>query len=396
MKKRTNIDIKEKQYRFGLTLIFSLIIFCILVITLSLFAVTAYILFRADALRGFTSKFMQPRYFVTFLVINSVIIGVIVATITNKIPLRPFKKLIEQINRLGSGDYTARLEFRKPIKNLPGMDILTGSFNSMAEELQSTEMLRSDFINNFSHEFKTPIVSIAGFAKLLRRGNLSDRQRDEYLAIIEEESLRLSYMATNVLNLTKIENQAILTDLTTYNLSEQIRDAILLLENKWTAKNLELHIDFDEHEISANGELLKQVWINLLDNAIKFSPDYGILEVKIEEEQNIIDVSVSNNGEPIPEEVQNKIFNKFYQADESHSSEGNEIGITLTWISLIFIILDSIISACAVYRMSRRLGGIEPSNSFWKYIDRHYPDERVNNVYPNMKFNIVRYGDAKG
>ncbi|MBQ7901746.1 MAG: HAMP domain-containing histidine kinase [Clostridia bacterium] len=396
MKKRTNIDIKEKQYRFGLTLIFSLIIFCILVITLSLFAVTAYILFRADALRGFTSKFMQPRYFVTFLVINSVIIGVIVATITNKIPLRPFKKLIEQINRLGSGDYTARLELRKPIKNLPGMDILTGSFNSMAEELQSTEMLRSDFINNFSHEFKTPIVSIAGFAKLLRRGNLSDRQRDEYLAIIEEESLRLSYMATNVLNLTKIENQAILTDLTTYNLSEQIRDAILLLENKWTAKNLELHIDFDEHEISANGELLKQVWINLLDNAIKFSPDYGILEVKIEEEQNIIDVSVSNNGEPIPEEVQNKIFNKFYQADESHSSEGNEIGITLTWISLIFIILDSIISACAVYRMSRRLGGIEPSNSFWKYIDRHYPDERVNNVYPNMKFNIVRYGDAKG
>lgn len=131
-------------------------------------------------------------------------------------------------------------------------------------------MLRSDFINNFSHEFKTPIVSIAGFAKLLRRGNLTDEQKEEYLEVIEEESLRLSAMANNVLNLTRVENQTILTEVTRFNLSEQIRGAVLLLAEKWTPKNLYMDMQFGEHMICANEELLKQVWINLLDNAIKF------------------------------------------------------------------------------------------------------------------------------
>lgn len=151
----------------------------------------------------------------------------------------------------------------------------------MAEELENTQMLRSDFINNFSHEFKTPIVSIAGFAKLLRRGNLTDAQKEEYLAIIEEESLRLAAMATNVMNLTKVENQTILTDLTTFNLSEQIRACVLLLEEKWSRKELDLDLEFPEYTIRANEELLKQVWINLLDNAIKYSPNYGEIGVRI-------------------------------------------------------------------------------------------------------------------
>jgi signal transduction histidine kinase len=199
----------------------------------------------------------------------------------------------------------------------------------MAQELQNTEVLRSDFINNFSHEFKTPIVSIAGFAKLLKRGNLTDEQKNEYIDIIEEESLRLSYMATNVLNLTNVENQTILTDVSEFNLSEQIRSAVLLLEDKWSRRKLEMYIDFDEYMIFANEELLKHVWINLLDNAIKFSPEYGVLGIKIEEINEFLYVSISNSGDPIPSELREKIFNKFYQADESHSSEGNGIGLAI-------------------------------------------------------------------
>jgi signal transduction histidine kinase len=190
-------------------------------------------------------------------------------------------------------------------------------------------MLRSDFINNFSHEFKTPIVSIAGFTKLLRKGNLSQPQKEEYLAIIETESLRLSQMATNVLNLTKVENQTILTDVTEYNLSEQIRSCILLLSEKWEEKEIDYVLDFREYSIHANEELLKQVWINLLGNAVKFSPHGGTIEVRITEQPDTMTVSVMNTGSTIAPEQQAKIFRKFYQADESHAAEGNGIGLAI-------------------------------------------------------------------
>jgi signal transduction histidine kinase len=233
------------------------------------------------------------------------------------------------MNRLASGDFKARLEIEGPLAKHSAVKEVTDSFNRMAEELQSTEMLRSDFINNFSHEFKTPIVSIAGFAKLLRRGSLPAEKQEEYLAIIETESMRLSQMATNVLNLTKVENQTILTDVTEYNLSEQIRSCILLLSEKWEQKNIEYALDFNEYTIHANEELLKQVWINLLGNAVKFTPVGGLIEVRITEQENNITVSVRNTGSEIAPEHQERIFNKFYQADESHASEGNGIGLAI-------------------------------------------------------------------
>jgi len=206
---------------------------------------------------------------------------------------------------------------------------VTESFNKLAEELQNTEMLRSDFINNFSHEFKTPIVSIAGFTKLLKRGNLTEEQQREYLGIIEEESLRLSAMATNVLNMTKIENQTILTDTTTFNVSEQIRSAILLLDEKWDRKHIELSADFSEYTITGNEEMMKQVWINLLDNAVKFTPDFGSVRVDLEAKDNWLTVCFANTGSIIPPEKLGKIWNKFYQADESHASAGNGIGLAI-------------------------------------------------------------------
>jgi len=233
------------------------------------------------------------------------------------------------MNRLASGDFKARLKYNPVFSKHPTVAEITDSFNRMAEELENTKVLRSDFINSFSHEFKTPIVSIAGFAKLLRKGKLTERQKEEYLHIIEEESLRLSAMATNVLNVTKIENQTILSDITVFNLSEQIRNSILLLENAWVRKNLDLNVEFDEYEISGDEELLKQVWINLLDNAVKYSPDYGFLEVKIAAKENAVTVDISNTGEEIPVSIRDKIFDKFYQGDESHSSTGNGIGLAI-------------------------------------------------------------------
>ena len=206
---------------------------------------------------------------------------------------------------------------------------MTDSFNTMARELEQTEMLRLDFVNNFSHEFKTPIVSIAGFAQVLRRGNLTAQEQEEYLEIIENESLRLARMANNVLDLTRIESQNILTDVQTFNLSEQLRTCMLLLEGKWTAKHIEPVLPLEEYYYTGSEDLLKQVWNNLFDNAIKFSQDYGIVESRIESDRECLHVTISNYGDPIPEEKMEKIFNKFYQADESHASEGNGVGLSI-------------------------------------------------------------------
>ena len=263
------------------------------------------------------------------MALASIVIGTLMTFITSRIPLRPINQLINAMNRLAGGDYRTRLKYDTLFGRYATGREISDSFNKLAEELEGTEMLRSDFINNFSHEFKTPIVSIAGFAALLKRGNLSEAQKREYIDIIEEESLRLSAMATNVLNLTKVENQNILTSTSRFNLSEQIRSCVLLLERKWTQKRLELELDFDEHFITANEEQLKQVWINLIDNAVKFTPQYGLVRIDITEVNDTVLVSVANTGSTIPEAARERIFQKFYQADESHATQGNGVGLAI-------------------------------------------------------------------
>lgn len=317
--------LNKNNHRLFLTVFFSMIVFLILVITMLIVGCTFYILLKNGYLKPLNVSSTKFWTVTLLILVTSVCVGTIVAAIVSRFPLRPVYTMIAGLNRLASGDYNARI-------NLGTIDVaakLSDSFNTLAEELQNTEMLRSDFVNNFSHEFKTPIVSIYGFAKLLKKGNLTEEQKAEYLDIIEEESARLSAMATNVLNLTKIENQSILSNVTEYNLSEQLRMCVLLLEKKWTEKNLGISINFSEHNVVGEEELLKQVWINLIDNAIKFSPNDGTVEIGIKEDGERITVSVKNNGSPISDKDLPRIFNKFYQCDPSHSSQGNGIGLAI-------------------------------------------------------------------
>ena len=316
---------KRIKGRLTMTVLLSVLVFLVLFLALLLGGAAVFLLVRT----GVLSTPPKMYYAVFYMAGASLLIGAVLAAVLSRFALQPIRALVAQMQRLASGDLQARLELREPYARMPAFAQISDGFNKMAQELQNTEMLRSDFINNFSHEFKTPIVSIAGFAKLLKRGNLSQRQREEYLDIIEEESLRLSDMATNVLNLTKVENQTILTGLSTFNLSEQLRASILLLERKWSKKDLQWQLEFGEYRITANEELLKQVWINLLDNAIKFSPEGGTVAVRITEQGGTLAVSVRNAGAAIPQPEQEKIFRKFYQVDESHSSEGNGIGLAI-------------------------------------------------------------------
>lgn len=317
---------KKKNFNLSLTLVLGLLVFAVLLISLGLSSALTFILIEAGVIG---EEFGQDSYsyIVLFMVVASVTLGALASFFGSKIILRPIRRIIKSMDELASGNFNARMEISN--SKIKAFKALSAKFNTLAEELQNTEMLRSDFINNFSHEFKTPIVSIAGLAKILKKGNLSDEDKEQYLSAIEEESIRLSYMATSVLNLTKIENQSILTDLTTYNISEQVRSSILLLEDKWTKKELDLSLDFDEITIEANEELMKQVLINLLDNAIKFSPEKGCVTVNLGELDGVILLSVTNEGEPISKENEKKIFNKFYQADESHSSEGHGVGLAI-------------------------------------------------------------------
>lgn len=319
----------ERKQRLSLTLLFTGVVLCYLLITLLVAGLAIFMLIQFRVLTGPDSSELSPLRALIVFVLSAFIVGAAITFFLGKIPMRPVNNLINQMNRLAAGDYRARIRSGSTWGRHPTIAELTGSFNRMAEELQSTELLRSDFINNFSHEFKTPIVSIAGFAKLLRRGNLSAEQQAEYLEIIEEESLRLSQMATNVLNLTKVENQTILTDVTAFNLSEQIRSCILLLSEKWEHKQLDFALDFGEYYINANEELLKQVWINLLDNAIKFSPVGGAIGIRIEADTGSLSISIANSGPNISQENLGRIFNKFYQADESHASAGNGVGLAI-------------------------------------------------------------------
>lgn len=319
----------KRSNNFGMLVLFVLIVFLALLVSTMVTGISLYLLVKTGVIIVTDGSVSDIGKLVAFYAAISIPVGMLIAVMASKFPLKPIRDLMAGMDRLASGDFKTRVNAGAIMGKYPSFMGVADSFNTMAEHLENTEMLRSDFINNFSHEFKTPIVSIAGFAKLLRRGNLPLEQQQEYLTIIEEESMRLSEMATNVLNLTKVENQTILTDVSEYNLSEQIRSCILLLENKWVKKDMELQLDFGEHMICASEELLKHVWINLLDNAIKFSPNGHTVQVQITETAGKIIVSVMNTGSEIPPAKQEKVFHKFYQADESHAAQGNGVGLAV-------------------------------------------------------------------
>ena len=240
--------------------------------------------------------------------------------------LAPIAQLIDATREVKNGHFDVRVS----VEDAGGeVAELAESFNEMTRELGTIELFRNDFINSFSHEFKTPIVSIRGFARQLEREDLTPEQRKEYLSIIIAESERLSNMATNVLLLTKLESQKIVSDKRPYRLDEQLRNAILLLENQWTEKNLELDVELDEVTFLSNEEMVAHVWINLLGNAIKFSNDGGLLEVSLMQEDGDAVVCITDHGVGMDEVTRAHMFEKFYQGDTSHATHGNGLGLSL-------------------------------------------------------------------
>lgn len=313
----------ERKFRYSLMLIFVGVILLFILVG-SLLLITSLLITSAVGV-----EVSGGLGFIVFCIIEVLLLSIVLAFSTSRLFLKPINIFVNAMNALALGDFSRRINPPKPWGNIPVIKEICESFNRTAEELSHTEMLREDFVNNFSHEFKTPIVSILGFAKLLKNQNLDDKDRDDYLSIIIEESERLTALATNTLKLTKIENQEILSGKENYNLTEQIRGCIILLLDKFTLKNIEFNLTDEEIYVFGNAELLKEVWLNLLDNALKFTPNGGRVSIKINKEERVLTVSIANSGEKIPEEKKDLIFRKFYQLDTSHSTKGNGIGLAL-------------------------------------------------------------------
>lgn len=262
---------------------------------------------------------------VGFTLISYVIIGAFLIALSGRLAVKPILKLTSATKEVAKGNFDIQ------VKNNSHDEVgqLTKNFNKMIRELKSIEYLRKDFITSVSHEFKTPLASIQGFAKLLQKGNLSDDEKEDYTNIIVEESARLSKLSSNILKLSKLENQESIDKKTTFSLDEQIRKSILLLEHEWSLKNIEFDIELDEVKYEGDEELLQQVWINLLNNAIKFSSIDSTIAVKLYKTSSTIKVKIRDTGIGMSGETVIRIFEKFYQGDKAHSYDGNGLGLSL-------------------------------------------------------------------
>lgn len=311
--------------RRKLTLLVTLVIFVFFVLLVSM-AISALFLLCMNFF-GLLQPLSLVRLpvFLAFMLVVSLLVSILISSVAGNFSLRPLKRFVDATKEIGAGNFDVRVETRGPEE----YNKLATSFNEMAKELGSIETLRNDFVSNISHEFKTPVVSIRGFAKLLKRGDLSQEQQEEYLDIIISESDRLTQLSSNVLLLSRVDSTDKLSDVAVFPLDEQLRRVILMLNESMDEKKIDLELQLEACTITSNEELLQQVWINLLGNAIKFTPEGGCVSVQMECNADQACVVVRDTGVGMEPEVMKHVFEKFYQGEESRSSQGNGLGLSL-------------------------------------------------------------------
>lgn len=261
------------------------------------------------------------------LVIVSLVVGTVATNFVSRLFFNPVKKLRQAMDKVADGDFTVRLD---PEESASGeVQELYAGFNLMTHELKATEVLQTDFVSNVSHEFKTPINAIEGYSTLLQGCDNLDKDQQEYVEKILFNTKRLSTLVSNILLLSKLENQSIQTHREWYGLDEQIREAILSLEAAWAPKDIDFDVDLEEFEYHGNENIMYHVWTNLIGNAVKFSPQGGKIKIRLHKKEDKICFVVADNGPGLSEEAQKHLFDKFYQGDSSHKQEGNGLGLAL-------------------------------------------------------------------
>ena len=241
---------------------------------------------------------------------------------------RPVRHIISASQKVMDGDLSTRIA---PLRGVePGFNVIIDYFNSMVSELSGIETLRTDFIANVSHELKTPLAVIQNYGAMLQQPNLSEDDRMDYACTVTSASQRLASLITNILKLNKLENQQIYPQKKRFDLGEQLCECLLSFENVWETKSLEIETDIEDGvNVDSDPELLSLVWNNLFSNAIKFTEEGGTVGLKLYTESGHAVVEVSDTGCGISPEVGAHIFEKFYQGDPSHGTQGNGLGLAL-------------------------------------------------------------------
>jgi len=252
------------------------------------------------------------------------VLGTILIILASITVAKPIKEISRASQKIAKGDFSVRLK----IKGSGEIRELAENFNRMTDELSSNEYLHKEFVSNVSHEFGTPITSIQGYAKLMKRDNLTAEQRAEYADIIISESARLSRLSADLLKLSELDNKGSISELTEFSLDEQIRSVIILLQHSWENKNISLDISLDEVTYNGDEALLHQIWVNLISNAVRYSEKDGEIRITLEKRDNVI-FTITDNGKGMTEDEAKNVFRRFYKADKSRCSEGTGLGLAI-------------------------------------------------------------------
>lgn len=244
----------------------------------------------------------------------------------NRIIVKRVKQLSQASEEVTKGNYTVQIEE----KGKDEISEVIQNFNTMTSALQSNEYLNRDFVRNFSHEFKTPLSIIKGYSELIESSDTITEEERNYLNIIISESNRLSNLSQNMMLISLVDNTTIIPLNDTFNISKQIRQVVQTMQLKWEEKELELHLDLPDTDITSNKELTYHILLNVIGNAIKFSDEKETLLINLKDEESEFVLNVTNKGQPIPKEDFDKVFNLFYIADKSRTNKSTGIGLTLT------------------------------------------------------------------
>lgn len=309
-----------KRSQWKLTFLFTFTVFITLIITACAVGFLCFLLDRTGTIR------MAHSITILALLISSVLVGTICSRIIGGRTLKLVSDFSNATREIARGNFDVHINTDMPAKEFSD---LAESFNFMAGELAKNEMMKNDFIENVSHEYKTPLAAIEGYATLLQTPDLTLDQRQDYTARIIDSTKRMSSLVGNILLLSRLEHQEGQIEKTSFSLDEQIRETILLFENEWSDRDIHMEIDLDDAVCYGNKALLAEVWQNLLSNAFKFVSDHGEIHVSLHIADGQLKVSISDNGIGMDEETLRHIYDKFYQADKARSTAGNGLGLSL-------------------------------------------------------------------
>ena len=268
---------------------------------------------------------------VSNFLLYALLAGSVLILVSAMFLVKPIKKLTEATKRIAGGDFNVKLNIRQKGE----LGVLARSFEDMMHDLQRLEQMRREFVSNVSHEIQSPLTSISGYALALKQINLTDSERSRYLDIIIAESGRMSKMSDSLLKLSLLESQSRQMQYTAFSLDEQMRRVIVALEPQWSARHISFDLDLKPVRLTADADLLSQVWTNIIVNGIKFSADGGVMKVSLKPDIKHVTVRISDTGIGISPEDQKRVFERFFKADRSHSLRYSGSGMGLAIVKQI-------------------------------------------------------------